>query len=136
MRVLADTPVWSAAFRRSAGRTDPLRTEMEALVANGLVAIIGPIRQELLAGIGERTKFEKVRDGLRHFPDIAILTEDHENAAHYYNLCRAKGVQGSMTDFLICAVAMRTELQVFTTDSDFRHYQKHLPITLHMPAKD
>jgi predicted nucleic acid-binding protein len=135
MSVLADTPVWSAAFRRSDGRTDVLRAEMETLVSNGQVAIIGPIRQELLSGINDRARFEKVRDGLRHFPDIAILTEDYENAAHYYNVCRAKGIQGSMTDFLTCAVAVRKKLPIFTTDGDFEHYRKYLPIVLHGPAK-
>jgi len=136
MSVLADTPVWSAAFRRPDGRTDVLRAEMEALVANGPVAIMGPIRQELLSGISDRARFEQVRDGLRHFPDIAILTADYEEAAQYYNVCRAKGIQGSMTDFLICAVAIRKKLQIFTTDGDFEHYRKHLPITLHAPMKD
>ena len=101
-------------------------------MSNGRVAIIGPIRQELLSGINDRARFEKVRDGLRSFPDIALLTADYENAAHYYNVCRAKGIQGSMTDFLICAVAVRNKLQVFTTDGDFEHYRRHLPIALIM----
>jgi len=136
MSVLADTPVWSAAFRRPDGRTDVLRAEMETLVSNGVVAIIGPIRQELLSGISDRARFEKVRDGLRYFPDVVLLTADYENAAHYYNVCRAKGIQGSMTDFLICAVAVRNKLQIFTTDGDFEHYRKHLPIALYAPARN
>ena len=131
MKVLADTPVWSAALRRSGNAADAPRRTMEVLVSHGLVAIIGPIRQEILSGIRERTKFEEVRDGLRHFPDIMLETEDHEKAADYFNLCRARGVQGSMTDFLICAVAARRELQIFTTDGDFKHYRKHLPIALY-----
>ncbi len=109
---------------------------MEVLVAHGLVAIIGPIRQEILSGIRERVKFEQVRKGLRHFPDLALHPDDYERAAGYFNLCRARGVQGSMTDYLICAVTVRCELQIFTTDGDFQHYRKHLPIALYVGASD
>lgn len=131
MKVLADTPVWSAAFRRTETSATALRLELEWLVANGAVTIMGPIRQELLSGIRQQVQFEQVRDALRSFPDIPLHPEDFETAAHYFNLCRSKGVQGSMTDFLICAVAVRLKLEIFTTDMDFRHYRKHLPIALY-----
>lgn len=131
MKVLADTPVWSAAFRRTEGQAAPLRTELEWLVAHGAVAIIGPIRQELLSGIRERNQFGQVRTALSNFPDLTLESADFETAAEYFNLCRSKGVQGSLTDFLICAVAARRQLEIFTTDCDFQHYRKHLPIALY-----
>lgn len=135
MKVLADTPVWSAAFRRAEGQAVPLRTELEWLVAHGAVAIMGPIRQELLSGIRERAQFEQVRTAMRNFPDLSLETADFETAAEYFNLCRRKGVQGSLTDFLICAVAGRRKLEIFTTDGDFQHYRKHLPIALYASAQ-
>ena len=131
MKVLADTPVWSAAFRRAEGQATPLRTELEWLVTHGAVAIMGSIRQELLSGIRERNQFEQVRAALRNFPDLVLESADFEMAAEYYNTCRSKGVQGSLTDFLICAVAARRQLEIFTTDGDFQHYRKHLPIALY-----
>jgi predicted nucleic acid-binding protein len=133
MKVLADTPVWSAAFRRADG-TSALRGELEWLVANGAVAILGPIRQELLSGIKERAQFDRVRTALRHFPDESLQMGDFEMAAEYFNLCRSKGVQGSMTDFLICAAAVQRGMEIFTTDGDFQHYSKHLPIALYVCA--
>jgi predicted nucleic acid-binding protein len=48
-----------------------------------------------------------------------------------FNLCRAKGIQGSNTDFLICAVAVRHDFTIFTTDGDFRLFAKCLPIVLY-----
>ena len=42
-----------------------------------------------------------------------------------------KGVQGSHIDFLICAVAVRLSVEIYTTDKDFLNYQKHLPIQLY-----
>jgi len=104
---------------------------MLKLVNQGLVEIIGPIRQEILSGIRERSKFDVVRDRLRAFPDLEIGTDDYEEAAVYYNRCRSKGIQGSFTDFVICAVAIRHELEVFTDDKDFLRYKTVLPIRLY-----
>ncbi|MCP5531162.1 MAG: PIN domain-containing protein [Opitutaceae bacterium] len=135
MRVLADTPVWSAAFRRDDGTPNQHRRELEKLVTQGVLELMGPIRQELLSGIKDRAKYEHVRDRLRVFPDLEIATEDYEEAARFYNLCRAKGIQGSATDFLICAVAIRHGLAIYTDDKDFVGYQKVLAFDLYRPAK-
>ena len=59
------------------------------------------------------------------------MTEDYVTAARFYNLCRSKGIQGSNTDFLICAVAVRNNFAVFTTDNDFALFATRLPIVLH-----
>jgi len=131
VRVLPDTPIWSAAFRRGENVVGSYRDEMLKLVNQGLVEIIGPIRQEILSGIRERSKFDVVRDRLRAFPDLEIGTDDYEEAAVYYNRCRSKGIQGSFTDFVICAVAIRHELEVFTDDKDFLRYKTVLPIRLY-----
>ena len=131
MSVLPDTPVWSAAFRRGQDGAGSYRQELLKLVNQGLVEIIGPIRQEILSGIRERSKFEAVRDRLRSFPDLEIGTGDYEEAARYYNLCRSAGIQGSFTDFVICAVSVRCDLSIFTDDRDFVGYRKVLPIRLY-----
>ena len=131
MRVLPDTPIWSAALRRADGPENLLSKRMRKLVTQGIVEIIGPIRQELLSGVREQAQFERLRDRLRTFPDLEIETEDHEEAATFYNRCRSKGIQGSATDFLICAVAVRHDLAIFTDDRDFLGYQKILPIRLY-----
>jgi predicted nuclease of predicted toxin-antitoxin system len=59
------------------------------------------------------------------------MTVDYEEAASFFNHCRAKGIQGSNTDFLICAVAARNDFPIFTKDADFAHFAKVLPITLY-----
>lgn len=131
MRVLPDTPIWSAALRRKAGAASGYRAEMVKLLNHGVVEIIGPIRQELLSGIREQSQFERVREHLRKFPDLRIATDDYEEAASFYNRCRSKGIQGSGTDFLICAVATRNDLVIFTEDHDFVSYSRVLPIRLY-----
>ena len=68
---------------------------------------------------------------LRAFPDLEISRDDYEQAAAFHNVCRAKGIQGSNTDFLICAIASRNGFSIFTTDEDFTHFARLLPIALH-----
>jgi predicted nucleic acid-binding protein len=132
MKVLVDTSVWSLALRRDdRSRDRQLTSTLAALVDDGRVVMAGPIRQELLSGVKERAHFELLRENLRPFPDVQINTDDYEEAAAFFNQCRAKGIQGSNTDFLICAVAVRNGFAIFTTDEDFRHFQRLLPITLH-----
>jgi predicted nucleic acid-binding protein len=72
-----------------------------------------------------------VREHLRAFPDTDVTSIDYEEAAAFFNRCRAKGIQGSNTDFLICAVAVRNEFSILTTDEDFGRYARVLPIVLH-----
>lgn len=131
MRVLVDTSVWSLALRRAAPRRHAETQELGRLISAHVVDIIGPIRQELLSGVRDPTAFARLVSHLEAFPDLPLRTEDHVTAAKFFNLCRSKGVQGSNTDFLICAVAVRCDLAIFTTDKDFESFKKCLPITLH-----
>ena len=135
MRVLVDTSVWSLALRRNAPVDGPELAELIELIREVRVQMIGPVRQELLCGIRSQTQFRKLRDHLRAFPDLELTTRDYEAAAEFFNLCRGKGIQGSNTDFLICAVAARHKIPIFTTDGDFTLYQPHLPIVLHSPRE-
>ena len=132
MKVLVDTPIWSLALRRkNQAANASIRSELSSLVEDGRVTIIGPIRQEILSGVKERAQFDRLREHLRAFPDVDITSDDYEEAASFYNRCRARGLQGSNTDFLICAIAARNEFSIFTTDKDFGHFAKVLPIVLH-----
>jgi predicted nucleic acid-binding protein len=133
MKVLVDTPIWSLSLRRKVRvESEPTRSELAALVQDSRVAIIGPIRQEILSGIKERSQFDRLRDHLRAFVDTQIVAEDYEDAASFFNLCRSRGIQGSNTDFLICAIAARNDYSIFTTDDDFAGYARVLPIKLHI----
>lgn len=131
MRVLADSCVWSAVLRRGSDSADPVRREMQRLIESGAVEIIGPIRQEVLSGVRNEAQFESLKEALALFPEIPILGEDYDCAASFYNRCRRRGVQGSGIDFLICAVAVREEVPVFTVDQDFERYAEMLPVALH-----
>jgi len=65
---------------------------------------------------------------------MKVITEtDYELAAENFNACKQRGIQGSNTDFLICAVAMRCNQAILTLDQDFEHFADILPIRLLKP---
>ena len=122
MKLLADTSVWSLALRRKPTAT--LSAEERRLVAvlteairDGRVVMVGPIRQEILSGIKEQAQFDRLRTTLAAFRDEPIDTEDYEEAARGYNLCRAQGVQCGPVDILICAVVARRKWSVLANDA-------------------
>ena len=129
MKVLVDTCIWSGALRHKNPNWE-LIDRLKDLINDGRVSIIGPIRQEILSGISSARQFQKLKKILSSFEDILLTTEHFEKAAEFSNICRSNGVQGSTTDFLICAVAHLENLEIFTTDSDFENYGKFLPIKL------
>lgn len=95
--------------------------------------LAGAVRQELLSGIRSQEQYKSLRDRLRAFPDIELESSDYEEAAACFNRCRARGVQGSNTDFLLCAAALRRNAEIFTTDGDFRRFARILRLRLHRP---
>lgn len=130
MNVLVDTSVWSLALRRAAS-VHPARHKLKELILDGRAAIIGPVRQELLSGVKLTAHFEGLQEKLRAFSDIELQTGDYEEAARFFNECRSHGIQGSNTDFLICAVSARREFPIFTTDKDFARFAEVIPVLLY-----
>ena len=132
MSVLVDTSIWSQAFRRrEIFDKSPVVLELRELVAEGNAIMTGPVRQELLSGVKRHKQFEMLRDRLRAFPDVDLLSADYERAAEHFTSCRRKGIQGSNTDYLICAIAERLRVAIFTSDGDFTLFSQHIPIRLH-----
>ncbi len=130
MKVLVDTPIWSYALR---SKNSGYQTEIDALsslIRDQRALIIGPIRQEILSGYSDLHKFRIIKEKLSYFVNTPILDTDYDLAAEFSNKCRKKGVQGSHIDFLICAVADRIDIPIFTNDKDFEHYQNVIAIKL------
>jgi predicted nucleic acid-binding protein len=135
MKVIVDTSVWSLALRRNAPEDNLYVNELKDLIKESRVQLIGPVRQELLNGIKHENHFNSLKDHLRGFKDLELETDDYELASEYFNKARKKGIQGSNTDFLICAVSTRNKMPILTTDKDFQNFQSVLPVTLHEVKK-
>jgi predicted nucleic acid-binding protein len=131
VKVIVDTSVWSHAFRRDHLVDAPEALELRRLIKDFRATIIGPIRQEILSGIPNAKQFTTLRGLMSAFVDEPLVAEDYERAASFFNRCRAKGIQGSHVDFLICSVAASRGRPIFSTDKDFADYAKVLPIKLY-----
>ena len=135
--VLVDTSVWSLGLRRQLRDLTPLqkrlRSELYDLIASGRARMLGAVRQEILSGVREDAHFRRLRDDLRMFLDVSLAAEDYEEAARIYNACRASGIAGSGTDYLLCAVALLRNWEIFTLDRDFEHYAKAVKVRLYQP---
>ncbi len=131
MKVLVDTCIWSHALRSKKPEFEAQVKSLETLIADQRVLIIGAIQQEVLSGYSDLNKFETLKTRLSYFENTPILDEDYITAARFYNECRQKGVQGPHIDLLICAVAVRLNIPILTSDKDFGFYQQHLPIKLY-----
>jgi predicted nucleic acid-binding protein len=134
MKVIVDTSIWSLALRRRRGGESPEVTVLKNLVTDRRVQMLGPVRQEILSGVRSPSDFRKLYERLASFPDLPLVTEDYVKAAEFFNACRMKGVQGSNTDFLLCAVSWRARMPIYTADKDFMAYANHLPVSLFLPS--
>ena len=135
MKIIIDTCVWSMALRRHEVQKSEYVEELKELIAEVRAQLIGPVRQELLSGIKSQQQFNLLQRHLEAFDDLILERKDYELAAEYFNTARNKGIQGSNTDFLLCAISTRRNMSILSTDKDFVHYQTVLPISIHHPRK-
>jgi len=133
VKVIVDTSVWSLALRRHTGSEEASVKALRELITDGLIVMLGCIRQEILSGVRSQEQFRILRDHLRSFRDEILETADYERAAEFFNDCRREGIQGSNTDFLICATAANRGHAILTTDHDFQRFRKAIDITLFSP---
>jgi len=135
MSVLIDTSIWSLALRRRRRDLNPAELkiyyEWERLVLEGEASLIGPIRQETLSGIASQREVEIVKKRLEPVHEFLLPSDLFILAADYFNICRATGISAGAVDMMICATAHTNNTSIFTTDPDFVHYAKHIPIRLH-----
>ena len=130
-RVLVDSDVWSEFYRRKTGEPSWQVQELRALIAGRRVAMIGAVRQEALSGWRYAHQFEQIRELLSAFPNEVVTEREYELAAEYFNTCRSKGIQGSNTDFLICACSVAWNVPVLTRDQDYGRYAEHVPVRVY-----
>lgn len=135
MKVLVDTSVWSLMLRRDPATLNTAEREivrdLQDVVNDGRVLILGPIRQELLSGVKSDKQFAALKQKLSAFDDSELATRDYENAAIAANLCTRAGVATGSIDVLICATALDRQWRVFSCDKGFLHFQKVLKFQMH-----
>lgn len=131
MKVIVDTSVWSLALRHNSKVEDsPYIVLFRDLIADGRVALLGAIRQEILSGIRHINQYNVLKNYLHAFPNLELDIEDYELASEFYNTCHRHSILGTNTDFLICAAAVRRNYRILTTDKNFESFSHHISIKL------
>ncbi len=130
MKVIIDSSIWYLSLRRQKHKKEIVSDKLMQIIEDGRIVMLGAIRQEILSGIKVKNHFELLKKYLRAFPDLLLKYRDYELAAEFFNICRAKGVQGSNTDFLICAAAVNNDFSIYTSDKDFDLFKKHITIQM------
>lgn len=131
MVLLVDTSVWSLAYRRDTPPDSPeVGALRSALVSGDSVATTGIILLELMRGMIPDRVRQSIRDDLSALDYIEPTWADYGAAADLANYCRARGVQLASIDALLVQLAIGHDLTLLSTDRDFPHAARHLPLRL------
>lgn len=136
MALFVDTSVWSLAYRRDTPAGSPeLAVLRTALTGGELVVTAGVVLLELLRGFVPERVQSVILAEIATLPMAEPLREDYIAAAHLSNTCRRAGVQLPSTDALIAQLCIRDGLTLLTTDQDFTHAAKHVPLRVWSPTR-
>lgn len=129
MALLVDTSVWSLAYRRDNPPETPEVTALhDALAGGDRVVITGLIFLELLRGFVPARAQRTIREDLGALDVVEPRWSDYESAAELSNSCRRSGVQLGSIDALLAQLAIAHDLALLTTDQDFVHAARHIPL--------
>jgi predicted nucleic acid-binding protein len=134
MSLLVDTSVWSLALRRDGSSSQAeVRFLLQALDGAEPVVTTGLVLQELLQGFAGPRAAEAILAHFRALPLLQPDRTDHIAAAQVRNACRRGGVQIGTIDALLIQLCGRHDLTLLTTDQDFIHASRHVPVKIWQP---
>lgn len=135
MGLLIDTSVWSLAFRRDTPPGIPeVAALRQALVSRQQVSATGVILLELLQGALPAKAQQAIRSSFEVIDVIVPTVDDYVEAAALSNECRRNGIRLETVDSLTAQLAIKHQHALLTTDRDFTHAAKHIPLKLWTPA--
>jgi predicted nucleic acid-binding protein len=131
VNILVDTSVWSLALRRDYPPDCKAVYPLKAALKNGEhVFTTGLIIQELLQGFKGPKARQRIIENFAPLPLIVPERKDHINAADLMVKLRHKGIQAGTIDVLLAQLCLRHGLSLLSTDRDFIHIAKHVPLAL------
>lgn len=131
MNLFVDTNVWSLALRRDTPSDHAAVILLrKSLLAGDGIFITGIVLQELLQGFHGPKDRARIIEHLQALPLLNPTRETHIQAAQLRNLCRRNGVQLGTIDALIAQLCIEHKLALLTTDNDFAHAARFVPLRL------
>lgn len=114
--VLVDTCIWVPFFNRPQSEE---RRQIDELLDDDRVAIIGPILGEVLQGFRRDEQADWVASTLRGVHEIDVQWDDWRSAAKIGRQLASAGHKLPLTDLALAAVSLRLDCLVFTVDPHF-----------------
>lgn len=131
MSLFVDTSVWSLALRRDTPPDHPAVAVLRKALAEGdTLVITGIVLQELLQGFHGPKDQARLIERLQVLPFLNPTRDSYVQAAALRNRCRRKGVQLGTIDALIAQLCIEHDLVLLTTDKDFVHAARFVPLRL------
>jgi len=129
--LFVDTSVWSLALRRD-NPQDGNEVKLLRRALSGGIAVFttGLVLQELLQGFLGAKASSQIIERFAALPFVIPDRVDHIQAAEIRNRCRRKGIQTVTIDALLAQLCLRHDLELLTTDNDFKHISKVFPLRL------
>ena len=132
-RVLVDTTVWVDFFDRK--DEQPHVLALKELLENGDDVCLCPVTyQEILQGIRDDTRFQKIKEILS---DFTMLRQENElvvteRAIALYRFLRKKGVTiRKSNDCLIAAYSIEFGVPLLHNDKDFTNIAANYPLEVY-----
>jgi predicted nucleic acid-binding protein len=128
--IVVDTSVWIAALRSA---SSPEAVHMKKLLDSDEVALVGPVRCEVLMGASIQDRF-RLRRVLSALPVFYPETATWSLIDHWIDRAGAAGQHFGFADLLIGALAAERSLPVWSLDSDFGRMESLGFLKTHSPA--
>ena len=123
--VIVDTSVW-VQFLRSLGSVEHL--ELDRLLAQGEVVMVGAVLAEVLQGTRSQGELEGLHERLTALPYLGETQETWATVGELSYQLRQRGEAVALLDLLIAALALERGHEVYTSDE---HFQRVPGLRLH-----
>jgi predicted nucleic acid-binding protein len=128
--VLVDASVWIDYLRSGCSKESEM---LDQMLSSGLVVTCDPVRTEIVSGASTKTAFEKLRVLVGSVSNLSASEDIWEKIAEYRFLLARRGVQASLIDLWIVAVAKEHSVPIWTLDKDFYFMREVLLFEIFQP---
>jgi len=116
-KVIVDTSVWIQFFNAPQSKE---KKEIDKLLNDNRVAVVGVIVSELLQGSRSQRDFEKIEDKINALPYMEVSKNTWMEVGRTSFQLRKQGITVPLTDILIAIVARENGCEIYTLDPHFK----------------
>lgn len=130
--ILIDSSAWIEFLRNT---SSPVCNEVDRLIGK-TIATCDAIVMEVTAGAKSESHLKDLRGLLARATLLPTESMDYERAATLHRTCRSNGdTVRTLVDCLIAAVAIRHNVPILHSDTDFSTIARHSPLRIHAPTR-